>query len=45
MLYVSKGMVLLGIGMITADGRFLTVLGKIVGGLGAIWLIRLIIGE
>jgi len=41
---ISALMILLGIGFIVADGVFLTVLGIIVGGLGAIWLIRLIIG-
>ena len=45
MTIVSVLMILLGIGLISADGVFLTILGIIIGGIGAIWLIRLIIGK
>jgi hypothetical protein len=45
MIIISIIMIILGIGMISADGVFLTILGIIVGGIGLIWLIRLLIGK
>ena len=41
---LSIVIVFLGIGMIAADGIFLTVLGVIVLAIGAIWGIRLLFG-
>jgi hypothetical protein len=45
MFFVSIIMILLGIGLIAMDGIILTILGIILGGIGAIWLIRLILGR
>jgi len=41
---ISIIMVILGIGWIVTEGIFFTILGVIVGGIGAIWAFRLFFG-